>query len=119
PWPESVPVRLIGGLLTEPPASMAASLEAISAELGSTDLAEVLDDWWSSLGEGLGDGVVPLASLRIPGAPPPVLVRASHRGMLARLFPNDPEPEAIPHIVAVLEEWSGDEPRPRRNADIP
>ncbi len=111
PWPESVPIRLIGGLLTEPPASMAESLDAISAELGSTDLApdlsEVLEDWWSSLGEGLGDGVVPLASLRIRGAPPPVLVRASHRGMLARLFPNDPEPEAIPHIVAILEEWSG------------
>ena len=107
PWPEGVPIRLIGGLLTEPPESMAESLEAISAELGSTDLAEVLEDWWSSLGEGLGDGVVPLASLRIPGAPPPVLVQASHRGMLARLFPNDPEPEAIPHIVAILKGWSG------------
>jgi hypothetical protein len=114
-WPDSIPIRLIGGLLTEPPESMVASLEAIPAELGSTDLArdvapdvaEVLEDWWSSLGEGLGDGVVPLPSLRFSGAPPPLLVRASHRGMIARLFPSDPEPAAIPHIVAILEEWSG------------
>jgi pimeloyl-ACP methyl ester carboxylesterase len=105
PWPESVPIRLIGGLLTEPPESMVASLEAISGDIESAELAEALHDWWSSLGEGLGDGVVPLDSLEIPGAPSPVLVRASHRGMLARLLPGDPEPAAIPYIIAILEEW--------------
>lgn len=106
PWPDSVPIRLIGGLLTEPPEAMTASLEAISTDIEAAKLTEALHDWWSSLGEGLGDGVVPLASLEIPGAPKPLLVRASHRGMLARLRPGDPEPVAIPHIVATLEKWA-------------
>ena len=54
----------------------------------------------------MGDGVVSLASLEIPGTPPPVLFRASHRGLLARLLPGEPEPAAIPYVIAVPEEWT-------------
>ena len=109
-WDASIPIQLIGGLLTEPPSNMAESLAAISSEIGSTDLAELLQTWWSEIGEDLGDGVVPVGSLRFPGAPPPVLLQASHRGMLARLLPNDPAPPAIPHIIATLEKWMPVEP---------
>jgi pimeloyl-ACP methyl ester carboxylesterase len=105
PWPDAVPIRIIGGTLLEPQPAMAEAIAAIHAELGSDELAIALESWWSDIGEGLGDGVVPVASLAIPGAPAPILVPASHRGMLVRLFPNDSEPPAIRCIVRVLAEW--------------
>lgn len=52
----------------------------------------------------LGDGVVATDSLPAPGAPPPTLVEASHRGMLARLLESDPEPPAIAVILGLLEQ---------------
>jgi pimeloyl-ACP methyl ester carboxylesterase len=52
----------------------------------------------------LGDGVVATESLVAPGAAPPILVEASHRGMLARLLESEPEPPAIGVILALLEE---------------
>ena len=57
----------------------------------------------------LGDGVVAPESLVLEGAPPPVMVTASHRGMLARLFQSDKEPPAIPVIMGLLEEWENSE----------
>lgn len=53
----------------------------------------------------LGDGVVATNSLAVSGALPPILVTASHRGMLARLFASDAEPPAIPVIMTLIEEW--------------
>jgi len=78
PWPESVPMRIIGGVLLE-----------------STP--------------GLGDGVVAAESLAVSGAPEPIMVGASHRGMLKRVFASDPEPPAIPHIMDLLESSSSQE----------
>ena len=105
-WPARVPVRIIGGILLEPPRSMTASLESIGDELVSPELASALHAWWSDVGDGLGDGVVPVESLPFDGAPPPVIVPASHRGMLARLFASDPEPPAIAHIVDIASGWA-------------
>jgi hypothetical protein len=104
-WPARVPVRIIGGTLLEPPPAMTASLEAIGDELVSAELAGALHAWWSDIGDGLGDGVVPAASLPFNGAPPPVLVPASHRGMLARFLESDPEPPAIAHIIDIASGW--------------
>jgi pimeloyl-ACP methyl ester carboxylesterase len=106
PWPKTVPVRIIGGILLKPPPAMMASLEAIHDELASDELASALEAWWSDIGEGLGDGVVPVASLAIPGAAPAILVPASHRGMLTRLFAGDAEPPAIAPIVEIVSGWT-------------
>jgi pimeloyl-ACP methyl ester carboxylesterase len=57
----------------------------------------------------LGDGVVATNSLTIAGAAPPILVTASHRGMLSRLFASDAEPPAIPVIMTLLEEFAASE----------
>jgi pimeloyl-ACP methyl ester carboxylesterase len=57
----------------------------------------------------LGDGVVAMDALLVAGAPPPILVAASHRGLLARLFESDDEPPAIPVILTLLEELGGSE----------
>ena len=105
PWPESVPIRLIGGRLVAPPAGLMAGLDAAFAETGSQELKQRLLAWWSGIGDGLGDGAVALESLRIPGGPEPLVVDASHRGIVARLLAGDPEPPGIPLILATLEEW--------------
>jgi len=105
-WPESIPLHIIGGYLLEAPQSFTAALDSIADELGSDALTVPLEAWWSDLGEGLGDGVVAVASLPFDGAPPPILVQASHRGLVARLFPNDPQPAAIDPILDLLAEFN-------------
>jgi pimeloyl-ACP methyl ester carboxylesterase len=104
-WPESIPIRIIGGYLLDAPQSLTAALDNIALELGTDALTAPLEDWWSNLGEGLGDGVVAVASLPLEDAPPPILVQASHRGLVARLFPNDPQPQAIDPILDLLAEF--------------
>ena len=106
PWPAGVPIVAIAGLLLTPPKELAAGLDAVAAEVASPDLRAKLEAWWSGLDAGLGDGVVPLDSARLPGGPPPIVVNATHRGMLARLLASDPEPLAIAPILAILAEWS-------------
>ena len=105
PWPASVPILSIGGQLMTPPTDLSAGLSAACAETGSTELERRLHAWWTGIGNGLGDGVVTLDSLRLPGAPPPIIVHASHRGMLHRLLPGDSEPPAIAPILATLNGW--------------
>ncbi len=108
PWPSSVPVLPIAGHLLDQPASLKAGLDAASAECKSGALRQRLAAWWSGIGAGLGDGVVTLDSVRLPGASPPLVVDASHRGMLLRLLPGDPEPPAIAPIVATLRAWGAE-----------
>lgn len=105
-WPDEVPIRLIGGRLTEATPVMLQNLETLSSRFG-IDVAEPVEDWMSDLSEGLGDGVVPLTSLIVPEAPPPVIVPGSHRGILARTPFNGDEsvPPAIPEILSILAEW--------------
>lgn len=105
PWPPTVPILSIAGRLLAPPEDLAEGLEAVAVETRSTDLRRRLSAWWSGIGEGLGDGVVTLDSARIPGGPPPLVVNASHRGMVARLLPGDAEPPAIPAILTILRGW--------------
>jgi pimeloyl-ACP methyl ester carboxylesterase len=52
----------------------------------------------------MGDGVVTPDSLVLSGQSQPILLAASHRGMLARFFQTDDKPPAIPVIIALLEE---------------
>ena len=55
--------------------------------------------------DGLGDGVVTVASAAMPGARDVVLVPGNHASMLARLLPfGDEVPPAIPVVLERLEE---------------
>ncbi|WP_242466986.1 esterase/lipase family protein [Ectothiorhodospira shaposhnikovii] len=107
-WPADVPVFVIGGQLTEPTPTIRASLDALSEELEIDDLAVRVEAWWSSTGESLGDGVVPVSSLAFDGAPEPVIVPASHRGLLVRMPLAEQEPPAISLIVGWLRDWTGE-----------
>jgi pimeloyl-ACP methyl ester carboxylesterase len=109
PWPDSVSIELIGGRVVPSSQRVLASLDAVFAETGSEALRERIAAWWSGIGDGLGDGVVTLDSLRIPGAPEPQVVNATHRGMLARFLAGDAEPPAIPIILSTLDAWERSE----------
>ena len=105
PWPDGVQLLAIEGRLLAPP-DLSAGLDAAAAEAGSDDLRRRLMDWWSSIGDGLGDGVVTLDSARLPDGAEPLILDASHRGLLVRLLPGDPEPPAIGPIIATLRRWA-------------
>lgn len=105
-WPSDIPIRLIAGVLAEPTAEMRQGIEAIAEEFGRGELVEALEAWWTELGEGLGDGAVPVSSVMLADAPPPVLVNASHRGLLVTMPLTDGLPPAIPVILQTLNEWS-------------
>jgi pimeloyl-ACP methyl ester carboxylesterase len=108
PWPDHVPLGVIGGVLLETERNVASAFESLRLELGVELSTAVLETWWSELGEGVGDGVVPVESLTLDHMPPPILLQASHRGLIARMFPGDPLPPAIIPILELLEQYFAD-----------
>ena len=104
-WPTEIPLQIIGGVLLEPPVSLLAGLESIGEDRVPPEIGTALLDWWSNVGDGVGDGVVSVASLEIQGAPDPILVSASHRGLLVKLFTTDSAPPAIAPIVEIASAW--------------
>lgn len=105
PWPDQVPVFVIEGRLLTPSRDLSAGLKAVAAEVHSEALSRRLTDWWSDLGADLGDGVVSLDSARLQGGPPPLVLDASHRGLLLRQLPGAVEPPAIAPILSTLALW--------------
>ncbi|WP_242445417.1 esterase/lipase family protein [Chromatium okenii] len=105
PWSNMVSIQLLGGVLSGPTPSMSDSIAALT-KASSAELQALLMAWWSNLGVNLGDGVVTLDALKLPNAPAPLQVAGSHRGMLTRLLPTDPEPPAIALILQTLTAWN-------------
>jgi len=105
PWPEDVPVFLIGGRLTEPTPDMLEGLDDLADQLGIDDLRTRVEDFWRDTGEGLGDGAVAVASLEWEDGPDPVILPASHRGLLVRLPFSEGDPPAVELIVDQIREW--------------
>ena len=108
PWPGEVPVYIIAGRLANLVGEEVAQLKAALIAAGVEDLAPQVDQWDAAAGDALGDGLVSLDAARLPGVAPLVL-EATHRGLVRRLFGDSPEPPAIAPILAVLRHWQ-DEP---------
>jgi pimeloyl-ACP methyl ester carboxylesterase len=104
-WPQSVPVRIIGGKVPDIPPDLDPRLQAISDDLVPEDIEQAIVARLSDIGESVGDGAVPASSLAFLGGPEPILVPASHRGLLVRRNPSDPEPPAVRYIVESLRAW--------------
>ncbi|MGB0513903.1 MAG: esterase/lipase family protein [Wenzhouxiangellaceae bacterium] len=104
-WPEHVPVRIIGGRLTEPTEQMKSSLTGLSSELGLPELERSISGLWQSAGESIGDGAVAVDSLRLHYAPDPLILEASHRGLIASMPWSDAPPPAIEPVIGYLEDW--------------
>lgn len=109
PWPDTVEMKIIGGVLAEPTPEMQQSMAALSEEFGIEGVAEELLQRWESLGTGLGDGVVPVESLSLPGQPEPLVLDASHRGLLVTLPLTDGDPPALDPVVDTVLEWRSGE----------
>lgn len=105
PWSDDVPVRIIGGVLAGTDADAIGGISAIGSELEDDEWPREFESWWFGVSEELGDGVVPVDSLTLSGAPPPAIVTASHRGLLSRTLISDDQPPAIPLIMDLLAEW--------------
>jgi len=84
---------------------MRQSIELIAKETETNETTVDLKAWWTNLGEGLGDGVVPVYSLALTSAPPPTIVAASHRGLVAGTPLSSNKPPAIPIILDILDDW--------------
>lgn len=105
PWPAEVPVFIVAGRLANLVDEQMAALKAAVIAAGAEDLAPHLEHWDTAAGDTLGDGLVSLESARLPGIEPLVL-EASHRGLVRRLFADRPDPPAIAPILAVLRQWA-------------
>jgi len=107
PWPETVPLRQIGGVITGTDASTTGELTELARELGNESLGLQVEAWWAEVGEQVGDGAVSLESLMLADVPPPLVLDASHRGLLLSLPLSTGEPPAIDPLIAWLREWKG------------
>lgn len=105
PWPEHVDMKIIGGVLAEPTPEMTASVAALIEQFGVDDVAVELHELWETAGANLGDGVVPVESLALPGQPEPLVLEASHRGLLVSLPLTEDEPPAITPVTRTVEAW--------------
>ncbi len=104
PWPVAVPIFIVAGRLANLVGEQVAHLKSAIVAAGAEDLAPHVDHWDTAAGDALGDGLVSLASARLAGIEPLVL-EASHRGLIRRSFSDSPEPPAIAPILAILRQW--------------
>lgn len=105
PWPDAVPIQIIGGQLGEATPETLQGLDRLSEDLGVADLRARVEAWWAETGEGLGDGVVPVDSLSFDGGPEPLLLQASHRGLLVEQPLADGPPPAIEPMLETIRRW--------------
>ncbi|MFO7857807.1 MAG: alpha/beta hydrolase [Ectothiorhodospiraceae bacterium] len=102
PWPARVPVRIIGGRLAQGAPDLPQRMEDLAEQAGVDGVSDDLLANLKAAGAGLGDGVVPVSSLPLPEAPPPLLLDASHRGLL---LSDNGAPPAIEPILGILRQW--------------
>ncbi|WP_376690287.1 alpha/beta fold hydrolase [Wenzhouxiangella sp. EGI_FJ10409] len=105
PWPDTVPIRIIGGRIAEPTPVMERELADLSQELGLPELKKTISELWSQTGQSIGDGAVAVDSLPLQEAPPPMVLQASHRGLIAPMPFSDRTPPAIAPVIDYLNEW--------------
>ncbi|NBB92808.1 MAG: alpha/beta hydrolase [Gammaproteobacteria bacterium] len=104
-WPAEIPLRIIGGRITEPTPRMRQELRSLSERLGLPRLQTTIEALWTGTGDTIGDGAVPVDSLPLDHAPPPLILPASHRGLIARMPLSDRVPPAIDPIIRFLKDW--------------
>ncbi|WP_018871946.1 triacylglycerol lipase [Thioalkalivibrio sp. ALJ16] len=104
PWPEGIPVRILGGQLPEPTPAMRDSLAFLDEQIDLEAVAGRIREWWDQTDDVLGDGVVPVDSLTLDAHPEPLLLEASHRGLLVP-GPLTDTPPAIEPILDILDQW--------------
>jgi len=95
PWPDGIPLRILGGQIRLSSDDRRAGLDALENRTRDPDWTERFARWLDHTAPELGDGVVGVDALPAPGAPDPDLVNASHRGLLVGGPLNGGEPPGI------------------------
>jgi len=107
PWPDDVPMRILGGAVSVEEDLQRAGLVALERRLGDPDWSRRFERWLTSGSRQLGDGVVPVDALPAPGAPEPDIVQATHRGLLKPDLIYEGEPPGIAWTLDQLARISG------------
>lgn len=107
-WPEEIPLRVLGGEISIDPEQRTAGLETLKERTGDTVWSQRFLAWLDDTAARLGDGVVDVDSLPAPGAPPPDIVSATHRGLLKSGPLSDEDPPGIEWTLQQIERLSNE-----------
>ncbi len=99
-WPEAVDLKLIAGVYFDRE-QINRGLDELLQRAPNEDLAAAFATWSADLREATGDGVVTVESVALAGFPPPIVLAASHRGLIRRSPLEPGTPPALP----ILRDW--------------
>jgi len=97
-WPAEVPLHLVAGQILPDHPAFRAHLKRSENAFADPRLQQLWQSWWTAHRDLLGDGVVTVESASIPGQEPPIVLAASHRGLVRRTALEFGPPPAIPHL---------------------
>jgi pimeloyl-ACP methyl ester carboxylesterase len=101
-WPGTVDLKLIAGAYLDRD-QINEGLEALERRAPNEDLAASFSEWGAYIQEAAGDGVVTVESVTLEGFPPPIVLQASHRGLIRSSPIESGPPPALPILLEWLE----------------
>ena len=101
-WPDAVDLKLIAGAYLDRE-QVNQGLDELVKRAPDEDLAASFSKWGAEIREATGDGVVTVESVALEGFPPPVVLSASHRGLIRTSPIETGTPPALPTLLDWLE----------------
>lgn len=99
-WPDSVDLKLIAGVYLDRE-QVNEGLNELVQRAPNEDLAAAFAALGEDIREVTGDGVVTVESVTLAGFPPPVVLAASHRGLIR----TSPLESGTPPALLILLDW--------------
>jgi pimeloyl-ACP methyl ester carboxylesterase len=99
-WPDAIDLKLIAGAYLDRE-QVNEGLEALVERAPDEDLAASFASWGADIQEATGDGVVTVESVALEGFPPPIVLTASHRGLIR----TSPIETGTPPALPILLDW--------------
>lgn len=101
-WPDAVGLKLIAGVYLDRE-QVNQGLDELVQRAPDEDLAAAFAAWGADIREATGDGVVTVESVALADFPPPVVLTASHRGLIRRSPLETGTPPALPILLDWLQ----------------
>jgi pimeloyl-ACP methyl ester carboxylesterase len=101
-WPGAVDLKLIAGVYFDRE-QVERGLDELAERVPEEDLAHSFVRFGAEIREATGDGVVTVDSVALEGFPPPVVLGASHRGLIRSSLIERGTPPAIPILLDWLQ----------------
>jgi pimeloyl-ACP methyl ester carboxylesterase len=99
-WPDAVDLKLIAGVFLDRE-QVNQGLDELVQRAPNEDLAAAFATLGADLRKATGDGVVTVESVALEGFPPPVVLAASHRGLIR----TSPLESGTPPALPILLDW--------------